>query len=184
MPTTYREREPLWKPAGQKGWLLPRDLAPWLLDEGSLTARLQTHSGGQFAVELINQGWGQASASELRALKCPARQKMLVREVILKGRGQSWVFARSLIPYSSLTGRLKALKQLDNKPLGALLFQDPSMHRDPLEAAKINSQHHYIHPNVGLSEDFELWGRRSVFYIDNNPLLVSEVFLPEFVASL
>ncbi|MDN3637946.1 chorismate lyase [Simiduia curdlanivorans] len=184
MPIHYRQREPLWRPAAQKGWQLPRDLAPWILDQGSLTARLQAHCQGQFDVQLLNQGWGQARPSELLVLKCPSRQKMLVREVILKGRGENWVFARSLVPYTSLTGRLKALKYLDNKPLGALLFQDPSMRRDPLEAAAICAEHQYLHPDLKLPVAVDLWGRRSVFYIDKNPLLVSEVFLPDFLASL
>lgn len=184
MATSQRFNEPQWKPGGQKRGQLPRPLAPWLLDEGSLTARLQVHSQGDFEVQLLNQGWGQAKPSELIALKCSSRHKILVREVLLKGKGQPWVFARSLVPYTSLTGRLKALKQLDNKPLGALLFQDPNMHRDPIEVAAVHRHHNYVDASVALAEDFELWGRRSVFYIDQNPLLVSEVFLPDFIASL
>lgn len=184
MATSHRFCEPQWKPGAQKRGLLPRQLAPWLLDEGSLTARLQALSQGEFEVQLLNQGWGIAKPSELFALKCSSRHKILVREVVLKGKGQPWVFARSLVPYTSLTGRLKALKHLDNKPLGALLFQDPNMHRDAIEVAAVHRHHDYVDASVAPAEDVELWGRRSVFYLDQNPLLVSEVFLPDFMANL
>lgn len=152
------------------------------MDEGSLTARLQAHSAGAFAVSVLRQDWGAARTSELRLLGCRPGQKMLVREVILHGHQQPWVFARSLVPYTSLTGRLKALRNLDNRPLGALLFQDPGMRRDPLELASIEPKHQYV--DAGYQPDQTLWGRRSLFYLDDQPLLVSEVFLPAFLASL
>lgn len=178
-------KEPCWSPATQKQWQMPRALAPWLTDQGSLTARLIEHSQQQFEVVVIAQGWGRARTSEARLLRCAPRQQMLVREVVLMGRGQPWVFARSLIPVSSLNGRLKALKQLDNRPLGALLFQHPNMHRDPIEVATIGAEHDYVKSAaVSLASSDNLWGRRSVFYLDENPLMVSEVFLPAFTSTL
>lgn len=174
--------EPHWHLASAQAWRLPRELAPWLMDQGSLTARLQAHSDGQFAVTLLRQGWGPARTSELRLLDCRPGEKILVREVILCGRGQPWVFARSLVPYTSLTGRLKALRKLDNRPLGALLFQDPGMTRDPLALASIEPKHQYV--DAGYQPDQPLWGRRSLFYLDGQPLMVSEVFLPAFLATL
>lgn len=157
---------------------------PWLLDEGSLTARLIEHSERAFDVELLQQGWGEGFVGEYRLLNSPLRQKMLVREVILRGAGRPWVFARSLVPVTSLQGRLKALKQLDNRPLGALLFQDPHMARGPIQVAEILPEHGYLHPQAQSVQPTPLWGRRSVFYLDQQPLLVSEVFLPEFLSTL
>lgn len=178
------KREPHWQAASQKCWQLPRTLTPWLLDEGSLTARLIEHSEGRFSVKVLFQGWGPAHPSEQKLLQCSGRTRVLVREVILMGAGAPWVFARSLVPCTSLNGRLKALKHLNDRPLGALLFQDPGMQRGPIEVACINHAHSYIHSAVELAEDFSLWGRRSLFYMDQNPLLVSEVFLPDFLATV
>lgn len=177
-------REPSWRDAQQQSWQLPRALCPWLLDEGSLTARLIEHSAQQFAVRLLRQGWGEAFTGEYRLLQSPLRQKMLVREVVLEGAGQAWVFARSLVPVTSLQGRLKALKHLDNRPLGALLFQDPGMRRGPIQVARIKPQHNYVHPSAAPTNGEALWGRRSVFYLDQQPLMVSEVFLPAFLSTL
>jgi chorismate--pyruvate lyase len=95
------------------------------------------------------------------------------------GGGMPWVYARSIIPISTLTGRLRSLRHLDNQPLGALLFNDPTMRRESVEIA--------CHTNANAQMPLALreiqspmWGRRSVFRLDNKPMLVSEIFLPDF----
>ena len=104
----------------------------------------------------------------------------LVREVLLFGRGVPWVYARSVIPMQTLTGRLRKLRHLDSRPLGALLFSDPTMSREPLEWARI-SAHSSNSLTSKLPEcDQPIWGRRSVFRLSAKPLLVCEMFLPEF----
>jgi chorismate--pyruvate lyase len=149
----------------------------WLADRGSLTARLLNLSGGDLSVVVANQGLAFPKRSEQRALNLSGRRKALIREVILYGGGQPWVYARSVLPLTTLTGRLRKLRHLDNRPLGALLFKDPNMRREAVQIAhfKNNNLPHLLN-NLGTSA----WGRRSVFRLDNKPLLVSEVFLPTF----
>ena len=144
----------------------PRALRPWLTDTGSLTRLLQRVSKGHFSVRVLSQRYGQPSSAEASALGLRARQRALIREVLLCGHGEPWVFARTLIPVTSLNGRQRALKQIGNRPLGALLFRDPQMQREPLQIASL--------PN-SAGEDF--WARRSVFHLAGKPLLVCEVFL-------
>ena len=136
-------------------------------------------SAGEFSVQVLNQSLQLPRLSEMRALALPPRRLALIREVILFGSGQPWVYARSVIPLSTLTGRLRKLRHLDSRPLGALLFSDPSMSREPVEVACISSSNAQLPP--ALSEiTSALWGRRSVFRLDQKPLLVSEIFLPAF----
>jgi chorismate--pyruvate lyase len=159
---------------------LPEALRSWLLDSGSLTRRLQQLSGGQLRVEVLNQSMQVPRFSECRALAMAPRQVALIREVLLFGRGEPWVYARSVIPLQTLTGRLRKLRHLDNRPLGALLFGDPSMSREPLEwvcipACNPQSLNSKLPPFNQPS-----WGRRSVFKLSAKPLLVCEIFLPDF----
>jgi len=149
-----------------------------LLDKGSLTARLQAKSAGHFHVQLLRQFWHTASLSEARLLGIAPRAKVLVREVILHGNGQAWVFARSIFPHSSLQGSLRRMGKFDSRPLGAFLFSQTGMRRGPMEVSRFSG----VGSTTGTQDD--VWGRRSVFYIDDKPLLVSEVFLPDFIASL
>jgi chorismate lyase len=149
-----------------------------LLDRGSLTERLIAVSDGQFRVEVLRQRWGVARADEARLLGLKPRQAALIREVILHGKHQPWVYARSILPAKSLNHSLRHLKRLGNKPLGAVLFSDPHLQRSDIEIARLDPQH----LPFGISQ--AVWGRRSVFFLHGQPLLVSEVFLPDFIAAL
>jgi chorismate--pyruvate lyase len=150
------------------------------LDTGSLTQRLIDASENTLTVQIINQRIDIPRFTEQRALKLPPRRLTMIREVVLLANSTPWVYARSIIPLTTLTGRLRKLRHLDNQPLGALLFRDPTMTREVVEVAchtKVNAKL----PTTllgGLQKS--LWGRRSVFRLDAKPLLVSEVFLPDF----
>lgn len=142
----------------------------WLSDSGSLTQRLLKLSEGQFRVEVIRQGWYRPTRSEAKALGMRSRQYALVREVQLMGKGQVWVYARSIIPATTLTGPQRQLRMLGNRSLGSLLFTDPTMRRGPLQISRLK-----------LQDQRDVWARRSVFYLSDKPLLVYEVFLPELL---
>ena len=150
----------------------------WLLDRGSLTRHLQRQSCGHFAVQVLSQGWQRPTGDEARLLQRPLREQAIIREVLLRCFGQPWVFARSVIPASSLDGRLRQLRYLSNRPLGQLLFNDPQMERDPFQLALIGPRSRYLHSAVAVTGS--VWGRRSRFVIAGKPLLVAEVFLPDF----
>jgi len=169
-------QEPCWYQGHQVRWQLNAWQKNWLLDSGSLTQRLTQASGGEFRVEILRQAIMPTYTSEAIILGIPHRQQALVREVILMGRNTPWVFARSVIPLSTLSGRLRSLSKLDNRPLGALLFQDPNLHRSAMQVARINRQHRYLPPRLKATHP-DCWGRRSRFMLDSKPLLVSEVFL-------
>ena len=115
----------------------------------------------------------------MSALNLPARTLVLVREVILYGGDAPWVYARSIIPLSTLTGRLRKLRNLDNRPLGALLFSERTMTRSPMEVACLTNDNSQLPKELRIF-DSPMWGRRSIFWLDKKPLLVSEIFLPSF----
>ena len=158
---------------------MPENLVPWLIDNGSLTRKLVALSKDQFEVEVLRQEVATPDAAEANALKITQKTPVMIREVVLKGRGRPWVFARSILPMSTMTGRLAGLRTLSNQPLGELLFQDPSMTREPLEVACLPARVLSV-PAALAAGDESLWARRSVFFLDRKPLLVSEVYLSEF----
>jgi chorismate--pyruvate lyase len=160
---------------------VPNAWYDWLSDRGSLTARLIDASENQFLVEVLSQYESVPNASEAAALKITINTPVFIRQVILCGKGKPWVFARSVLPLSTLTGRLASLRELDSQPLGALLFNDPSMTRAPVEASYSYASALAV-PDTVCDGDVFLWGRRSVFCLDQKPLLVSEMFLPDFGA--
>lgn len=170
-----------WKPLRQltRPQRPPAKLQDWLTDNGSLTARLISCSQGQFSVKVLRQQLGIPSLNERRVLGMGRPRQALIREVILCGKGTPWVFARSILPLSSLTGSLRHLRQQGSRPLGAFLFSQPHLVRSAIAVARISRDHAYM--PAELCGKGHLWGRRSVFYLHAKPLLVSEVFLPDFM---
>lgn len=158
---------------------VPVALRPWLLAEGSLTQHLLRASAGAFRVERISQRWCRPTLSEARLLEIDPSQWALIREVVLWGRGEPWVFARSVMPARSLRGDLKRLRRLRNTSLGALLFKYPQLQRTPFQLARVAP--------ASLPEKVRghetLWGRRSRFSVNDRSLIVGEIFLDAFVQS-
>ncbi|MEW6995466.1 chorismate lyase [Colwelliaceae bacterium MEBiC 14330] len=165
------------------------ELRDWLLDQGSLTARLKRNST-LFRVELLGQAKQLCHETEANEF-IKAGEPVLVREVLLYCDDIPQVFARTLIPLSSLTGEEKALANLGTQPLGQVLFNNPSLKREQLELSVFeqSSKVAQLALALGKAEDSnkslvidELWGRRSVFVVENKPLMVAEVFLPQAFA--
>ena len=157
---------------------LSDELYDWLTNTGSLTARLKQHCE-VFSVQVLIEGNYPLSADEQAQLNLTESQGF-VREVLLKLDGVPWVFARSVMPLSTVCGEDNALANLGNKPLGAVLFSQPDMQRSSIEVAKFeqNSPLQHVMQRFNTGTDMTLFGRRSCFLLSGKSLLVSEVFLP------
>jgi len=177
--------------AGEPCWLdwrqvrharVPDALRSWLCDRGSLTARLKCTCQPQcFQVRLLHQGWGRPLYSEARVLSSRPGEIAIVREVELHCGGVPWVFARTLIPVSSLRGSARRLTHLGERPLGEVLFSDRRMQRGAMEMARLSPRHRLFQIAVAHLPERPgvIWGRRTLFYIGRHPLLVNELFLPD-----
>jgi chorismate--pyruvate lyase len=132
---------------------------------------------------VLSQQWARPLPSEARVLGLRRYGYVWIREVRLFCDNQPWVFARTLIPTSTLRGCYKRLTHLGTRPLGEVLFTDPMVRRGEVEVARIDAaQCLYRHALAGLAASGDtIWGRRSVFYIHGQPLLVCEIFLPSLL---
>ena len=179
-PKPIAQRTPLWRPCDQISRLhIPDQFRGWLLDSASLTHRLKQVCGATFRVRVIRQAWGRPRQDEARILKLRPAQRGLIREVQLLCNGKPCVFARTVIPVRTRSGRQRRLASLGSRPLGAFLFADPTMRRGPVEISRMVRGHDlFLLATAGLKQaHLEIWGRRSVFYLSGKPLLVSEIFL-------
>lgn len=174
-----------WMPLSQLRYTCAsRSLYDWLSDNGSLTQRLIEHCSGAFEVRVRGQRWKAPLLSESMMLGIRAGEYAMVREVELLCNGIPHVYARTLIPKSSLTGRASHLQGLGSKPLGALLFSDPTTRRSAIEFARLVACHRLYGWAMNSMRESEremaseLWGRRTLFCYAGMPLLVNEIFLP------
>jgi chorismate--pyruvate lyase len=166
-PITQRTMRPWrqWKQPTRD--YLPEPLRTWVIDRGSLTKRLIQACGGDFRVEPIRQYWGRASRSEAQILGINPRQQVYIREVALVCADNPWVYARTIIPRSTMTAQESQLKYLGNKSLGSLLFTHKKMRRGNIQITPLDNQ--------------SLWARRSLFFLSDKPLLVSEFFISDAI---
>ena len=153
------------------------DLKSWLFDTGSLTTRLIEYCDADFSVECLSQEHAVPTTDEIKLLGMQPRQRALIRQVLLKCGTIPVVYARTIIPFSSLRGELQGLTRLGNKSLGSVLFSDKSMRRGDVEVASLKVPHpcyQWVQSSAGKA----IWGRRSIFLLKRQQLLVSEFFLP------
>ncbi|WP_428634519.1 chorismate--pyruvate lyase family protein [Sedimenticola sp.] len=185
MKRYYSRREPNWT-----SWCRYRHhqvlpgIEQWLRDRGSLTARLKSASRCDFRVNVLRQEWACPLDSERRLLGMRRGGIAILREVELLCGGVPWVFARTLIPVRSLQGPARRLALLGERPLGEVLFADPSMRRGITQMARLLPRHAlFAAATVHLQQVEEIWGRRTLFHLAGKPLLVNEIFLPDIPTS-
>jgi chorismate lyase len=159
-------------------------LKNWLLDTGSLTERLQSQCR-EFRVQVLCQRPVSPSLEENHFLQATnaanQAQAWQVREVILYGDNQPWVFARSLLPQSLCDNELAGL---GSQPLGKMLFNDPRFKRYPFQITFMNPAQSWldkvdVSSNAFSVDGLTLWGRRSLFTVNSLTMSVAEVFLPQ-----
>lgn len=159
---------------------LSHQYTPWLIETGSLTARLQRRYA-EFSVQTVRLTDEKPLKDEAYCLHAQSHQLALVREVLLMGNSQAVVFAHSVLPKASLRGAWYGLGKLGNKPLGATLFTNQKVKRTPLSYKKLSVNHPLYQRALQCltQKPSFLWARRSVFSLNCASILVTEVFLPQ-----
>ncbi|BDZ74460.1 MAG: chorismate--pyruvate lyase [Methylophaga sp.] len=167
-----------WLPARKQS--LPYDLREWLTDTGSLTKRLQHVSEHAVNVELLHYDWQTALPEESLFLQQPLQRIQLGREVLLCDGDTPEIYARTIIPQSTYQVLPSRFDNLGVKPLGQMLFDEPSLSRSEIQVAQLTPQH-WLYQLATEALDIcpdVLWARRSCFYLKGQPVLVCEIFLP------
>ncbi len=157
-------------------------LQPWLRDAGSLTKRIMQRSE-RFSVEISDEGKTRIAQDESHLLGIAPGRLVWSRDVFLIADGRPVVFAHSACRLESLDGAWRSLRNLGTKPLGAVLFSHPQVTRLPLRYNALG-RGHPLYKLAALALDDRpgrLWARRSLFYLHGEPLLVTEVFLPDIL---
>ncbi len=156
-----------------------KKLHPYIFHEASLTKLIQESCIGEFSIAIHSTGWGKAMPEEMELLDVNQDEPIFVRESWLKSDNVNLVFARSIIPGQSLDGSLSRLTDLGDRPLGEVLFAEPSCERAAMRFARLDEScdlYQHIAPELDNKDD--IWVRQSLFKIEHKPLLILEIFLP------
>jgi chorismate--pyruvate lyase len=153
-----------------------------LSDTGSLTDIVKRDCSGSFSVTVLSQTEERPAHSEASYLGLQSTDSAVLRNVLLCDDGTPLVFAHSVMPLKTLEGAGEVLGNMGSKPLGAELFSNPLIRRGDIQITALAPSHPIfasatssIPQGLGL-----IWGRRSMFFVGENPLLVCEFFLPSW----
>lgn len=160
---------------------LPDSIRTWLLHKESFMDRLQQHGISDANIKLLEQNWLYPHEDEILSLNLNQKTKVFIREVLIHTQHQHWMYARTAIPKETLTDEEIKLSQLENKPLGSILFSNKQWQRQEFELAYLTENSFWYEKatqHVSFSRN-NLWARRSRFHLHNKKLLLTEVFFPD-----
>ena len=163
---------------------LPSNVQSWVFETGSLTQRLRAHFGNRFGVKIRLQHWHKPFIDEQRLLNLPPAQYTLIREVLLHADGIPLILARSIIPEATINIAQRNLSHLGTRPLGEVIFAYRDLQRLSLEFTQVPSSAWCKESKNAFNLQQPIWGRRTVYAIPVQPLLVSEFFMPSVMALL
>lgn len=114
------------------------------------------------------------------------KQRYFIREIHLACGQQPLIYGRSLFPRATYAHCRGQLDRLGQRPMGEWLFSDPHIYRQFTQIGRIGRRSRlYERALSGLSHRPDmLWGRRSVFIVSAQPLLVLEIFLPALITCI
>jgi len=161
---------------------VPLEVHPWLHLDTSMTKQLQrhfAHDGQAVTVRALRNGPGALYQDEQYLFPRSRRPRVHVREVLLHANQRQLIVARTVFISRSLHAKGE-VAQLGSRPLGELLFAKGKAiwlarefaHLEP--GAQIFS---LFRKTVGCSLR-SCWARRTLFLLESQPLLVTEMFLP------
>lgn len=180
-------RNQRWRRTPDKAWQslasrfmppVPANVRPWIRLQTSMTKQLKSRFGPGVAVRVLHNGMGRLHDDE-QDLFFPRRARGFVREVVLHANGLELMVARTVFTSQSLCSDKKVM-ELGNKPLGELLFAKGNAEWLVREYTQVNSSvpaFSLVQRVVGHPAP-RCWARRSLFLLDQQPLLVTEIFLP------
>jgi len=176
-------REPTWR-ENRPGLRhsLPESVASWTYESGSLTRRLRGHYGSAVKVKILYHRWLTPFLSERKLLNQPEHRYCLTREVMLHADGVPLILARTILPEATIRCAHRNLSHLGTRPLGEVIFSYPDLERRELQMALLKPAAWSQAALEWGAIEAPVWGRRTVYAIMHQPLLVNEFFMPAALA--
>ncbi len=161
-----------------KSSLLKQNFQSLLTEKGSLTQHIKQLMQCEPKLTCLMQKKAFVDDLEKQELSIKTREYAHVREILMGNGKVNWMFARSVIPVSTLRKSSKRLAHLNTTPLGTLLFQGNFAKRVSMQVSLIKADSPILQ-KFKINDNFPLWQRVSIFKVITGSLLVREIFLPE-----
>jgi chorismate--pyruvate lyase len=175
---------PGWCDLDARAWRrLPPRVRDWLALETSMTQRVGQAAQAPVDVEVLRQSPGPFLPDE-RPFFPGAVGPATVREVCLSSGGRPLLVARTVLVSRKLQSH-PTVRNLGTRALGSLLFADGPPAYSARQAACLGHKAPLVRlvrqRDKGVTKGY--WARRTLYRLFGEPLLVTEVVLPELIHS-
>lgn len=160
-------------------------LHSWLTHKHSLTTRLRSVSP-RLSIKLLGLTVERPRPFERQALGSIRCNSVCRREVLLCDGNTPLIYAVTVWARMRRNVAGKSLRKLGCRPLGEALFRGFSVYRDPFVFKHLDQRDQMLVRacTSAIAKVEPAWGRSSVVRIKRFPLLVIEVFLSNFIATV
>jgi chorismate--pyruvate lyase len=166
----------LWVPLADCRDRVPAALEPWLAEPGLLTARVRAACGSATRLRLLRLEPAPMDPRVAHRLGVDDAT-CLLREIEFTCGARRWIFARTVLPQSTVR-RHPWLRELGDRGLGESLGAVADVRREPLEYQLLHASHPLAQAAGAEQSGEAIWARRAVYRLGDHPILVQEVFLP------
>ena len=139
-----------------------KEIISWLHEHGSITSRIKSFSS--FRLKLLRDGPGEVNAAEDDLIITNYKENN-IREVVLFSDEEPFIYAKSILPLETIRLGLSALGNLNENPLGDILFSNPEIKKKYMLFAKFESNKRIF------------YGRKGIYTVKGYPFSVCEIFL-------
>ena len=158
---------------------LPKNVQSWVYETNSLTQRLRRFYGNGVTVEVLFQQWHKPFLTESQSLNLVTYRYCLIREVLLHIEDKPLILARTVLPQTTIVIAHRKLSNLGTRPLGEVIFSYPNLARLQTEICRTVPPMWSSNLKQRIEIKGKIYGRRTVYAIEQQPLLVSEFFMPD-----
>lgn len=158
-----------------------KEIADWLTKPFILSQALRRVCQ-TLTVNVISQEFAVAFEDEYEILDIDKKELPLVRKVFLEGDNHPLTYGRVIVAPITYRHHFSQFDMLGESPIGeSMLYHNPDVTRGPFEFIALD-ENTLLFQEAALKYptaiQAPLYGRRSVFWMKQDPLLVTELFLP------
>jgi len=151
----------------------------WLMDTYVLTSGLNAIQNADCQLGVIDETLNLLSDEEMMAFIDQNTHTAWIRQIYHLVDDTPVIYARTVAPRVTFEQNQEALLSLKTRPIGeTMLYGKKNVKRSPFFYRQIH-HHEPCYQRAFTTPDHPktLWGRRSLFYISGDPLLITEVFM-------
>ena len=150
---------------------------------GSLTEHLRHITNNKINFRLLFANWEHANPMERQALNLSGQMRTWIRCIEHRYENNLWVYGRAIFPETTINATKGKISGLGVQSLGEIIFKDTHLKRDPFLYCLLSKESAYYLALSFISDVKDsVWARRSVVYFQAQPILITEIFMPESYA--